>query len=417
MDRIPGPTGGSLARLRAFHRDPLRFFQDLQAHYGPQVRFRMGPWTFFLLNDAESVGAVLSHHRPFFHKGPGLDAQNPLVGGGLLTSEEEAWVAQRRALAPVFRPDNVRGMIPHLQSTIDADLASWPIGQPFDVEERMLRLSLTMAVRTLFADDGPGADPIGEAGHHVEWLMEHFYRRSRSVWRFPYHIPGFNRRYHAHAARLTRFVTGLNPAERSYETVPSHLAEAAPLRLQQATTLIIAGYETTGHALAWAFHLLARHPQIEEAVLRESRSTSEHRPWTEAVIQESLRLYPPVWLLSRRTQQPLSLGDDQLPESSIVLISPWLLHRRPDLFEDPEAFRPERWFTPAAVPSPYAFIPFGAGARRCIGELLARQEALQVITRVVARYRLTTTSDPGIFPGLTLRARGPLWVTAHQRSS
>lgn len=412
---IPGPIGGNFTRLAAFHRDPLSFFQALTRTWGPDVRFRMGPWTFFLINSPERAGWILSHHRPYFHKGPGLDPKNPLIGGGLLTSEDETWIHQRRSLAPVFRRDNVSRMQSELMDVIQDDLAEWPLDIPFDLEPRLLRLSLTMAVRTLFADKSSTTTALKEVGHQVEWLMAHFYHRSRSVWRFPYQIPPFNRRYHAHATRLHQFTESLKPIARPFETVWPHLSSDPNALLQEAATLIIAGYETTGHAMAWALDLLASHPDVHQHVYQESLTDDVDKPWTRAVLNESLRLFPPVWLLSRRATQDIPNEDLLIPNGSIVLISPWLMHRNPDVFPHPDDFRPERWINAAPIP-PYHYIPFGAGPRGCIGEHLALEEAVLAISTIVRHLQLTTQAGPReVFPGLTLAAKEPLWVTAKRR--
>ncbi|MCL5115601.1 MAG: cytochrome P450 [Firmicutes bacterium] len=416
---MPGPRDGGLARLRFFHRDPLGLFQSLIRDFGPRVQFRMGPWTFFLLNESESVGQVLAHHRPHFHKGPGLEPSNPLIGQGLLTSDEDDWIEQRRALAPVFRPQNISSMRPWLEEAVDQSLQNWEDGEPFDLESRMLRLSLTLALHTLFADPSHD-DWIPEIGSDVTWLMDHFYRRSRSVWRFPYNVPGFNRRYHAHAQRLRRVVDRLTPTTPPFDTVWPHVSKERERRYHQTLTLIVAGFETTGHAMAWAIDLMARHPAVESKVLQESGQdvfpTPETHPWTHAVLLESLRLYPPVWLLSRRAVHDVTLGDLRLPERSITLISPWLMHRNADVYPEASHFRPERWLG-WKPESPYDFIPFGAGPRRCIGEHLALTEALMAVSRIVNRYRLIPTGPRDIFPGLTLGASAPMWVTATPRAA
>ncbi len=408
-------SSGNFARLRAFHRDPLGFFQNLERRYGSAVSFRMGPWRFFLLTDPSRVGQVLAHHRPFFHKGPGLDPKNPLIGRGLLTSEDENWVTQRRHLAPVFSGANVRHMTPTLHAIIHRELDRWTIDEPFDLEERLLHLSLTLVVRTLFSDDTADQKDIEAAGQAVKWLMAHFYHRSRSVWRFPYHVPGFNRRYHLKERILHRFINNLKPRPRPFETVWPHLSDDSGKRLEEAATLVIAGYETTGHAMAWALHQLAQYPEVEEAVRTEGEDEN-NRSWTEAVLKESLRLFPPVWLLSRRAVQRGSFENLEIPDESLVLICPWLMHRNPEFFPNPDTFDPERWLNPPTLP-PYAFIPFGAGPRRCIGEHLALKEAGLVVSEILKRFQIEPRdAHPAVFPGLTLASQDGLWVTVRPRS-
>lgn len=415
---VPMSPRSSIARLRAFHRDPLKFFQAVNTELGHRARFRMGPWTFWLLNDPESVRWVLTRHGQYFRKGPGLESSNPLIGEGLLTQEGDDWTAQRRRLAPVFKPGNVDKMAPWIADAADQFVSSLPAGQAFDLEQAMLDLSLTMAVRTIFADDKTGADIIGQIGGEVRWLMSHFYHRSRSVWRFPYAIPGFNTRYHMHARRLKAAVHHFRPQTRPYAAVWPALSSQPDLARQELFTLVIAGYETTGHALAWTLYLLSRHPDLADAVAQESRQSgmpvASTHPITDRVVKEGLRLYPPVWLMSRRAVLGSDMEDLAIEPGHIVLISPWLMQRSEDWFSQPERFSPERW--EQAEPAPYSYIPFGAGSRGCIGENLALEEAMIALSRIAGKLIFSSSGAPAaVFPGLTLSSKNGIWMTAARR--
>jgi cytochrome P450 len=270
--RLRDSNGNPIAHLHAFHRDPLNFFQSLIRAHGNRVRFRMGLWTFYLLNDPQSVHFVLSHHTRRFRKGPGLEDSNPLIGQGLLTQEGEDWVQQRRRLASVFRRENVEDMVPWLDQVIDEFQSTLVPDQPIDLESTMLQLSLLMVLRTVFGDSQASTPHIAAIGENVQWLMAHFYHRSRSIWRFPYGLPGFNRRYHAHAQKLRQAIHQLVPQPRPFTTVWPNLATPPALRDQEMLTLVIAGYETTGHAMAWALDLLSRHPHVAEATKPRRRA-------------------------------------------------------------------------------------------------------------------------------------------------
>lgn len=377
----------------------------------------MGPWTFFLLNDPDSVRFVLTHHRQYFKKGPGLDRSNPLIGAGLFTQEGEEWVDQRRRLAPVFKPSNVESMRPWMEQAIDRFFHRIPQSQPFDLEESMLTLSLDVGLNTIFADDRHDPAQITEIGDDVRWIMAHFYHRSRSIWRFPYRFPAFNRRYHAHAKRLLRGAHRIMPSPRPFDTAWPNFSPTPALADQEMLTLVVAGYETTGHALAWTLDLLARHSEIADLVYRESLQ-SEHpmpqtHPWTHQVLLESLRLYPSAWLLSRYPTTSSSFDNLHFEPGNIILISPWLLHHTEDWFENAEQFSPERFHQ---TPRAYTYIPFGGGARRCIGESFAMNEAMLALSRITRQYRLIPQGSREVFPGLTLRCREPMWVTAERRA-
>lgn len=404
--------------LRAFHRDPLSALSELVHEHGSRVQFRMGPWTFLLLNDPPSIRWVLTHHSRHFVKGPGLDGDNPLIGQGLLTREGRPWAEQRRRLAPVFKPRNVDHMSPFIAQVTDRFLTDLPIGR-IDAEEAMLRLSLSAALATILASDNLDTSLAGHMGVEVRWLMRHFYHRTRSIWRFPYHIPGFNRRYHAHARALTEHIAQIQQAPRPYDTLWPVLSQTPMQRLQELSTMVIAGYETTGHALAWTLYLLARHPDLQEAVYQESlqsiEASADTHPQTFGAIQESLRLYPPVWLLSRRVIDAGTFEDVSLEPGMLVLISPWVLHHSAVWFDQPDDFWPARF--QQKPPLPYTFIPFGGGSRGCIGEHLALKEALTALPRLMRRLCFTAIgNDSGrVFPGLTLGSDGPLWLSVSLR--
>ncbi len=416
---IPGPQGSSLARLRAFHRDPLGLFQMLTQEWGPRVRFRMGPWFFTLLAEPEAAGWVLSHHAQGFVKGPGLDSQNPLIGRGLLTEEGSRWAEQRRRMAPIFKTANVEAMGPWLDQTVAAWCRQQPSRDTVDLQASMLELSLAMALSTLFSEDHPRQDLLQEVGRHVTWIMAHFYHRTRSVWRFPYHIPGFNHRYHSHARRLKDAVGTLKPRPRPFRVVWDALAPDPESRLNEMMTLIIAGFETTGHAVSWALDELGRHPFWQDAVLHESLQETwpspKTHPATEAVLKESLRLYPPVWLLSRKPTEDLSHEDLTLAPGEMVLISPWLLHRQSAVFPEGDQFRPERW-REHPPQHPYAFIPFGGGPRRCIGEHLAMAEGMLAVSRIIRHFHVESQGARDLYPGLTLSSLHPMWARLTRRS-
>lgn len=406
----------SLKRLRQFHRDPLTFLASL-ARSGPRTRFALGPWTVYLLNDPHSVRTVLTHHRTHFTKGPGMNRANPLIGRGLLTEEGDSWANQRRRLAPVFRPANVTATVPWLDAAIESFLRDVVEGQPFNLESAMLTLSLTMVLTSVFAEE-PSATSINAMADDIRWLMAHFYHRSRSIWRFPYHIPPFNRRYHRHAHHLkANFRAGL-PTPRPFDTAWPKFSPDAATGDQESMTLLAAGYETTGHAIAWALDLLSRHPKPGDLVYQESQQpgvpTPATHPYTEAVVKEALRLYPPVWLLSRTPILDITIDTLRLKPHDIVLISPWVLHRTPEWFSLPEQFNPDRWLS--SEPEPYSYIPFGGGARRCIGEGLALVEARLAVSRIWRQFQLISHGPRRLNPQLTLGCVDPMWVTAVRRS-
>jgi cytochrome P450 len=406
---IPGPSGQGLKHMRAFHRRPLAFFRALTQQYGPLVQFNIGTWRFVLAASEDAVKAILTRHGTDFEKGPGLKSDNPLIGSGLLTLDGPAWVSERRRLAPVFVANNVEAMRADMAGWAQNWVAELPSQQLFDVHQSLLQGVLDLVIRTLFAESRP--QDLARLHNDIQWIMAHFYHRLRSPWRFGYHWPWpFNRRYHLRAERLKTTVSNWQPVAKPYRRLADVLAINQPADLPEALTLLIAGHETTANALAWTLFLLSRHPAWDDAVYAESQRGDEPT-LTRALIQESLRLFPPVWLISRAARHATQVSGYEVPAGRFFLLSPWLSHRNPEVFAQPDQFQPTRWTDPTRPVSPYAYFPFGAGPRACIGQRLAWFEMTLVIQALVRRYRVAPGPDPVPFAGMTLTPQHGLWIT------
>lgn len=421
---IPGPPDGGFPLIRRFHQDPLRLLTELARDYGPLVRFRLGPWRFLLATGPDEVADVLKNHYRWYRKGPGLDSSNPLIGRGLLLSEGEDWARQRRMIAPAFKTH----ALGHYADLIVADAMTWirnhGAGDTVNVYQEMLTLTLTYTVHTLFAQEG-AVDNLASLSQDVEWMMAHFFRRSRSIWRFPYRWPlPFNRRYHVRARKLRAVIGRFMPPAPSVPSIWSALSPSEPGFDHHALTYLIAGHETTGNALTWAFYLLGRHPDIARRVGQEGTAlglpfaaSAPSLPYTTWVFLETLRLYPPVWLISRTAVEPARIGSAIVPPGTHVLVCPWIMHRNPAVFSSPNAFYPERWEHADSFPK-YSYIPFGLGPRHCIGERLAILEGTLTLALIAAQrtWAISPSSTVDPFPGLTLRPRNPFWVTLARRT-
>ncbi|MCY0864211.1 MAG: cytochrome P450 [Sulfobacillus sp.] len=404
---VPGPIAGGWRHLMWFHRQPLEWLKSLADRYGPLTAFRLGPWPFWLASGPQTVGAILRRHGKEFIKGPGLQTDNPLIGAGLLTTEGSFWAEERRREAPLFTSTNVKRLLA-------ADMMPWsekwadalPTDRPVELHSLFLRGTLDVVIRTLFADSGP--KPLATYQEDLAWIMHHFYHRLRSPFRPPYHWPWpFNRLYHRHARRLETFFDQWHPEPKPYETLGSRLNPHDPDDRAKAVTLLMAGQETTANALTWTIRLLATHPDWQQRLWEQPEVVD----W---VIQESLRLYPPVWLISRETTRSVALEKYELPPHAKILISPWVSHRNPDVFVDPAAFHPQRW--QSAAPRLDGYFPFGGGPRRCIGQAFALGEMRTVIEAIVARYRIEPVGpDPTVFPAMTLEPGTPVYVQFQNR--
>lgn len=397
--------------LLKFHHDPLGMLLRYGQSPDPVVPIRLGRWTLNLVTGPAEVGQVLSRHVQYYHKGPGMDRENPLIGRGLLLSETPRWETSRRILKEEFLPTAVRAQQVSMRGIIENQLDQWHDGT-VNVAEQLILLTAQVAIQTLFDFPAENAAMTSVIDASQD-LMMFFYRRSRSFFRPQYGMPWpMNRKYWSAAKPLTGF------AERIYARRAETLAKLPALleqlpsdeRLAQIVTLLIAGHETTANALSWTVYLLARHQEAQNL----ARTDPE---WLEAVIKESLRLYPPVWLLSRVSLEPVTLGNYPLPKDAPILVSPWVNHRLERYWEQPEVFLPQRWIERPPLP-PFLYFPFGGGQRSCIGETFAHQEMKITLSLILARWTLELASRDDVLPLplLSLKPKNGVWIRLASRS-
>jgi cytochrome P450 len=377
----------------------------------PVVPIRLGRWTLNLVTGPAEVGQVLNRHVQHYHKGPGMDRENPLIGSGLLLSETPRWETSRRILKEEFLPTAVWEKQSRMRQIIGNSLDQWHDGM-INVAEQLVSLTAQVAIRTLF-DFSPENRATMAVIDASQELMMFFYRRSRSFFRPHYSMPWpMNRKYWSAAKPLTGFAERIYANRTTASAKLPALLEQLPSdeRLAQIVTLLIAGHETTANALSWTLYLLARHPEAQNF----ARTDPE---WLDAVIKESLRLYPPVWLLSRVALKPVSLGSYSLPKDAPILLSPWVNHRLERYWEQPETFLPERWIKRAPL-SPFLYFPFGAGQRSCIGETFAQQEMVITLDLILSRWTLEPASAEEVLPLplLSLKPKNGVWIRLAPRS-
>ncbi len=417
----PGPWGpksrAPWGLLPKFHRDPLGLLHAVARQYPDLAALPFGPWTLYLASGESAVEDVLRPHKDHFHKGPGMEADNPLTGQGLLLTEDDVWRDQRKAIAPVFGRGTVLQYQPIMERGIEHLTGQFFSKGALDVGQFGRHLALWVTLAALFGTE-PDAMQLDQVSRATQGVMAHYHQRARSVVRPPYRWPTiFNRHFYALAAELTQFVKPL--LEHPPSALLEILAQSSPDRgVQEAVTFLIAGHETTGNALAWTLLLLADHPDSVLRVQQEASEVPEQRPYTEAVVLESLRLYPPVWLLSRRSIRPVEVCGYVLPAHASFLISPFVSHRIESYYADADAFRPERWLEDGArvrhSRTDYRFLAFGGGPRRCPGEGFAMAELTLAISFICQHWQLRAlaSSWPQAFPGMTLAPEGDLRIMA-----
>jgi len=434
----PGPRGypvvGVMPRI---WRDPLRFFQDVAREHGGLARVGLGRFTLYLVSDPELIGEVLVDPGDRFWKGEGLEVAARVMGQGLATSDGDLWRRQRRLVQPGFHVSRNAAHTGPVDALLRELVAAWRgRAEAFDLAAAANALSQRIIVQTLFGADLGRAEVRGLADA-VDVASRHIDRRAWSFVPWGDRLPTpANRRFRRALATLDALVERLVAERRRSGTagrtdVLSLLVDArdddgamSPRQLRdEVVTLFVAGHETTGQALAWTLHLLARHPDVWAAVAAEAATLpADGAPGADAlrrldltgrVVKEGLRLYPPGWVIVRTPREAIELGGYALPAGAPLLLSQWVVHRRPELWTEPERFDPDRWLPErAAGRHRFAYFPYGGGRRLCIGHLLADQLLRHALARIAPALRLEAASDRPVSPQplTTLRPRGGIPV-------
>src|SRR5690349_103559 len=425
-----GPRGRPLVgSLPEFRRDMLGFFVASARTYGDVVPMRVVNRRLVLLSHPDLIEEVLTVHARRTTKTALLQSLRPVLGDGLLLSEGDTWLRQRRLMQPAFHRQRIAGYGDVMAAFTDRGMAGWRDGETRDVHADMMEITQAIVAKTLFDADVSGtAWDVGQALHD---LMEDFSRRRLSLFRLPSFIPTpTRRRARAAVTRLDHIVYGIIAARRASGEDRGDLLslllaardadDGSRMNDQQVRdeimTLFLAGHETTAVALSWTWHLLAQHPAAEAALVDELGTVLGGRlptvadlprlRYTEQVVMETMRLYPPVFSLTRRVAEPLQVGGHRMePETSLVM-SQWVVHRDARWFDDPETFRPERWENDLAKRLPrYAYFPFGGGPRLCIGNTFALMEASLLLATIAQRFRFTPAPGAHVTPMLSVTMR------------
>jgi cytochrome P450 len=443
----PGPRGHLLlGHLPEYQRDPLTLFMNAALRYGGVVRLRFAGRHVFFVNHPDAIKHVLQDNNRNYHKSVGYEKTRPMLGYGLLTSEDDFWRRQRRLAQPAFHRKQIGAFAATMTDATAQMLERWRAfaasGRTFDVAQEMMRLTLTIVGKTLFSSDVSGeADTVGRA---LTIALEHTNKRMQSLFDLGEKLPlPENRRFDEAIATLDRVVYGMIEERRrgthdEYHDLLSLLLHAQDddtgermsdkqLR-DEAMTIFLAGHETTANALSWAWVLLSKHPDVlrklqaeVDTVLAGRAPTLDDLPqlrYTRMVLDEVLRLYPPAWAIGRNTIGDDTIIDYHVPANSIVAMSAYVTHRLPQFWPNPEGFDPERFAPGAEEKRPrFAYFPFGGGPRLCIGNNFALMEAVLILAMVVQRFRLDLVPGHPIEPEpmVTLRPRHGVLVTLHAR--
>ncbi|GAA1566369.1 cytochrome P450 [Actinomadura kijaniata] len=437
----PGPPRtAALGLLRKLAFDRLGLM-TAAAEYGDAARIAIGPRTLYFFNHPDHAKRLLADNGANYHKGIGLVQARRALGDGLLTSEGELWRKQRQVVQPAFqRKRMVRqaDAVAEEAAKLVAGLRARAGGGPVDLMGELTGLTLGVLGRTLLDADLSAHGSVGGAFEAVQdqAMFEMVTQGMVPLWApLPKQLR-FRRARRELERVVGRLVTeraarpdgddALSRLIASVRREPDPRVGRQRLR-DELVTLLLAGHETTASTLGWTFHLLDRHPEVLERLREEAAGTLGDRmptfedlhglPYTTMVIQEAMRLYPPVWILTRVAQSEDEVGGFHVPSGADVMVCPYTLHRHPGFWEEPERFDPERFDPERPETRPrYAYIPFGAGPRFCVGNHLGMMEATFVLAMVVRELRLTTVPGHRVVPEpmLSLRLRDglPVNVTA-----
>jgi cytochrome P450 len=429
----PGPKGHFLlGHIPDYRRGQLEFLEHCSREYGDIVRLRLGYHRIFLVNHPAAIEEVLVTKSRNFIKHFALRLTPALLGNGLLLSEGDFYLRQRRMVQPAFNRSRLANYAAIMVDAATNTIATWRPGETREMTGEMTRITLEIAARTLFGSEV--AREAQEINKALRFLQESYLGRFNSFYPLPYWLPiPSNLRMRRAIRRLDGIIYRFIEQRRQRQ---SDGADLLSLLLQardeddggrmtdrqvrdEAMTLFLAGHETTSLALSWTWYLLATHPEVEERLATEVRTVLGGRlpsfddlprlRYTEGVVRESMRVYPPIYTIGREAHVECAVGGYHVPKGTTVLMNQWVVHRDRRFYEQPEQFIPERWTADFLARLPkYAYFPFGGGPRLCPGNNFAMMEAMLVLATITQSYRFTLLSGHKPIPwaSLTLRPQG-----------
>ncbi|MFC7133495.1 MULTISPECIES: cytochrome P450 [Salinibaculum] len=438
----PGPRGEPLfGSSRKYAKDPFRFLSACERSYGDIVTFELGSLQTYLLTNPADIQTVLldpdTYRKPAFQN----DALGDLLGEGLLLSEGETWEKQRELANPAFAMGRLANFADRIVDHADAMLAGWHDGREVDVEREMTTVTLDVIADLMLGVD-LDANVVETVRESLDPLGSRFEPDPISFatpnW-VP--MPG-DREYNRALATLEGVIDDIVAERRGSEGDDDGPMDMLSILLRaqergeqsdqqlrdEVMTMLLAGHDTTALTLTYTWYLLSEHPTAREKVHEEIADVvGDGRPtmddvrefeYVEWVVDEAMRLYPPVYTLFREPTEDVQLSGYDISEGSALMLSQWAVHRSPRWWDDPDSFRPERWQREQTSERPsFAYFPFGGGPRHCIGKHLAKLEAQLIIARTASQFELET-NRPGRLefrPSLTMHPKDGMPMTVHER--
>jgi cytochrome P450 len=444
----PGPRGArTLWLLARLLTNPLPRLAETVRTYGDVMQVELAGNALFVVNHPDHLRHILITHQDNYVRGKAIADLFPLLGEGLLTSDPALWKAQRRRMQPGYHRDHLATVQKIVQEETDTLCTRWDHAaaseSPLAMQDEMKDLLLQILARTMFAnsvrlDSRVVTDALNRFLTYAS-IKEHTFRLALWAIPQPFRPPMPHQRSMEEALQtldaIVADIIGHCRADRADASplmnalLDAEAAGAIPARLvrDEMMTLLLAGFDTVAQTLAWSLYLLANHPAKAtrlhaevDRVLGSKRPTLDdlaHLPYTGAVVQETLRLYPVVWAFYREASVADVIGGYTIPARSFIMLSPYLLHRHPDFWDAPEVFRPERFLGEEAVGArDLHYAPFGHGPHTCIGKKMALVECQLILARIAQRFHLRhATPPPKIKPGIIMQVDGPWQLTLARR--
>lgn len=441
----PGPGGISVLNILRLLRDPLTALGDAHREFGDATTFRVGSLRFVSVADPAFAQHVLVRNHRNYIKSRSYQGLRLVLGNGLVTSEGEHWKRQRKLAQPAFHRGRLAKLADTIAQCVEERTTQWEhrASSTIDVHDEMMQLTLRIVGRALFGTDlggGEGSD-LGALGPAVTTSLHKANEYAEALVRVPLWVPTPSNVRFARAKRLLDgIVHGIIEGRRSsgeqrddvLGTLMAATDESGTERMDdqqlrdEVMTLFMAGHETIATAMSWTFLLLHQHPEVTARVRDDLASVLGGRtpviddlaklPYLGQVIDESMRLYPPAWIVERQALDDDQLGPWRIPKGTTVAVSPWIMHRHPALWHEPLRFDPDR-FAPGAIDrDKHAYLPFGAGPRICIGNHFALMEAKLILAIVLQRWSIELLDPAAVRPDprVTLRPAGGMPARLHR---
>ncbi|MDF2717148.1 MAG: cytochrome [Paenibacillus sp.] len=445
---VPGPRGLPITgHLLAFRKDPLHFLEQSFREYGELVHLRFGPSRhLYLLSNPELIKEVLLTKQQHFRKAKGLQTAKAVVGEGILTSEKEKHLRQRRLMQPSFRKDRISAYGEAMVHHAERMTANWSGGQTRTITDDMMQLMLDIIMETMF---GSQLEPsiVGEISRAIDVGMKYVSTRASSFIDLPASIPTKSNREFQQASKLLDGVIYGIIEKRRNQTGEAGTKRRDLLSMllaardedgssmtdeqvrDEVMTIFLAGHETTANTLSWTWYLLSLNPEAErklhaelDSVLQGRRPTPDDMDkleYLQLLLWESMRLYPAVWAINREVVGEVEIGGHTFRPGDTIMMSQYVMHRNPNYYDRPELFRPERFEGDFLKTIPqFAYFPFGGGPRVCIGNNFAMMEAALIIATVGQRFKLRLAEDHPpveLEPLVTLRPKNGLRMSVEAR--